>query len=57
MPVIVLKRRGRYRVVEADTRRIAKTKNNKARDGGGHRSKKKAERQARAINAATSRRR
>lgn len=57
MPVIVLKRRGRYRVVEADTRRIAKTKNNKARDGGGHRSKKKAERQARAINAAISRRR
>lgn len=50
MPVKVVKRRGKYRVVESATGRIAKTENGKARDGGGHASKDKAVRQVRAIN-------
>ena len=50
MPVKVVKRGDLFRVVEADGK-IAKTENNKARDGGGHKSKAKAEAQARAINS------
>lgn len=50
MPVKIRKRNGKYRIVEPNNR-IAKTSTGKARDGGGHRSKAKAERQMRAINA------
>lgn len=57
MPVKVYKRRGKYRVVEAANGRIAKTRKGNARDGGGHRSKSKAEAQARAINASLVRKR
>ena len=57
MPVIVRKRRGKYRVVEANSQRIAKTSKKNAVDGGGHRTQAKAKAQARAINAAWSRKR
>jgi len=57
MPVIIRKRRGKFRVVEKRTERIAKTKKNNAADGGGHKTRAKADRQARAINAAWSRKR
>jgi hypothetical protein len=57
MPVKVKKRRGKYRVVEANTDRIAKTDKGNARDGGGHRTKLKADAQARALNASYSRKR
>ena len=55
MPVIVRKRRGKYRVVEVASGRIAKSRKGNASDGGGHRERGKADRQARAINAAHSR--
>lgn len=55
MPVKVRKRRGRFRIVEADTGRIVTSSLGNASDGGGHRTRAKAERQARAINAAYSR--
>ena len=55
MPVKVRKRRGKYRVVEAGSGRIAKSSKGNAADGGGHATKEKASRQARAINAAYSR--
>jgi hypothetical protein len=49
MPVRVVKRRGKYRLVEPSGR-IAKSKNGKARDGGGHKSAKKAHTQKGFIN-------
>lgn len=49
MPVKVAKRKGKYRLVEPSGR-IAKTPKGRARDGGGHASKEKAQRQQRAIN-------
>jgi len=55
MPVHVVKRAGKFRVVGAGGR-IEKTAKGKARDGGGHASKEKARRQARAINAGGRRR-
>lgn len=51
MPVCVRKRDGKYRIVECSTGRIAKGSRGKARDGGGHRSKASAARQASAINS------
>lgn len=51
MPVTTKRLGNRIRVVEAATGKIAKTSKGHARDGGGHRSKAKAQRQARAINA------
>lgn len=53
MPVIVRKMAGKYRVVEKATGRIAKTHLGTALDGGGHRGKAKAGRQAGYINEAT----
>ena len=50
MPVEVKKISGKYRVVVAGTRKIERTENRVARDGGGHRIKAKAERQAGYIN-------
>jgi hypothetical protein len=50
MPVKIRKRNGKYRIVEPNNR-IAKTGTGKPRDGGGHKSRAKAERQMRAINA------
>jgi len=51
MPVKVVKRKDVYRVVEASDNRIARGGSGKAVDSGGHASRAKAERQARAINA------
>lgn len=51
MPVKVSKQGDKYRVVKASTGRIEKTSTGKARDGGGHKNKSTAERQARAINS------
>lgn len=52
MPVHVKKVDGKYRIVEEDGG-IARTQGGtgKPHDGGGHRSKTKADAQARAINA------
>ena len=52
MPVTLRKRGNKYRLVESATGRIAKTKLGNAADGGGHRSRAKAGRQAGYINAA-----
>ena len=52
MPVKVQKRGDVYRVIEADSGRIAKTMNGNPRDGGGHGDRDKAMRQARAMNMA-----
>lgn len=50
MPVKAVKRGGKYRVIEADTGRIAKHKSGTPVDGGGHKTREKAERQSKAIN-------
>lgn len=55
MPVKTVARNGLYRVIAADSGRIAKTALGNARDGGGHATKDKAASQARAINAAIAR--
>ena len=49
MPVSVQKRGKKYRIVEPNGR-LARTGNGNPRDGGGHASRAKAERQARAMN-------
>jgi len=51
MPVHVVKREGKFRVVEAESGQIAKTKAGTAADGGGHASYEAASKQAKAINA------
>jgi len=50
MPVKVVKRGAKFRVIEADSGKLATTDKGTARDGGGHETEAKAERQARAIN-------
>ena len=55
MPVKVAKKKGKYRVVESATGKIAKTDKGNARDSGGHDSEEKAKAQARAINASMNR--
>lgn len=50
MPVTVRKRGSKYRVVEKATGKIARTKQGKPRDGGGHAARNKAQRQAGYIN-------
>jgi hypothetical protein len=50
MPVKTAKRGSKYRVIESRTGKIAKNKAGTAVDGGGHRTKTKAQAQARAIN-------
>jgi hypothetical protein len=49
MPLKVQKRNGKYRLVEPSGK-IAKTGKGTARDGGGHRTRKQARQQPRAIN-------
>jgi len=51
MPLKVVKRGDSYRLIEATTGRIAKNKGGSAVDGGGHKSKSKAQKQASAVNA------
>ena len=54
MPVTVVKRAGRYRVIEPSGRisraRRRNGRRGRARDGGGYRSKAQAQKLARAIN-------
>ena len=54
VPVKVSKRGDKFRVVEAETNRIAKNKSGTALDGGGHKVKDKASKQASAINSSIS---
>ena len=56
MPVTVKKLRGKFRVVEAKTGRVAKNNKGTSVDGGGYSSEAHAKRQARAINASLHRR-
>lgn len=56
MPVTVAKKGDVYRVVEARTGKVAKNKAGTALDGGGHRSKGKASKQAAAVNVSLHRR-
>ncbi len=53
MPVRVIKRKEKWRLVEPDGK-IAKTPKGTARDGGGHTDQAKAKSQARAINRSLS---
>lgn len=50
MPVKVRKRNGKYRLVEPSGRLARKRPNHKPLDGGGHKSKRKAMRQAAKVN-------
>lgn len=50
MPVKVRKRKGKYRVVEPSGRLARRKAGYKPIDGGGHRSKAKAKRQAAKVN-------
>jgi hypothetical protein len=50
MPVQVKRLRGKFRIVEEGTNRLARSKNDKPMDGGGHKSRVKAHRQAAHIN-------
>ena len=54
MPVTVQQQAGLYRVVEASTGRLARNAGGTPVDGGGHASKNKAGRQARAVNRSLS---
>lgn len=51
MPAKVVKKAGKYRVVNANTGKIMKTSKGHARDGGGMTTKAKAQRQANVLNA------
>lgn len=50
MPAKVAKRGNKYRVVEPSGRLVRRTRRGKPIDGHGHRTKKRAQRQARAVN-------
>jgi len=50
MPVKVVKRGDKFRVVEASNGRLSRGSNGAVTDGGGHSSREKAQRQANAIN-------
>jgi len=50
MPVKALKRGPVYRIVEAATGRITRNKSGTSVDGGGHKTREKAMKQASAIN-------
>ena len=56
MPVKVAKRSGKFRVIEANTGRIAKNKAGTAIDGGGHSTMNKAVKQVGAVNTPKSKR-
>lgn len=51
MPVKVARRNGKFRVIEANTGRIAKNKAGTSIDGGGHLIKNKAVKQVGAVNS------
>ncbi len=50
MPVKVVKLGKKFRVIEASTGKLSKNSSGSSVDGGGHTTRKKADRQARAIN-------
>ena len=50
MPVKAVKKGDKWRVIDADTGRIAKNQGGTAIDGGGHTTRKKAIDQVRAVN-------
>jgi hypothetical protein len=50
MPVKTVKRGDKFRIIEANTGRIAKNKGGTALDGGGYKSKDKAKAQVSAVN-------
>lgn len=52
MPVKVVKRGKKFRIVSAEGGFLERTPSGKPRDGGGHASQSKADAQARALNAA-----
>jgi len=56
MPLIVKKRGDKFRLIEANTGRIAKTATGKAVDGGGKSTESAIKRQIRAINISKARR-
>lgn len=56
MPVKVIKRSDKFRVVESNTGRIAKNKSGTAVDGGGHNTRSGAQKQASAVNIPKSKR-
>jgi len=56
MPVKVMKKRDKYRVVESATGKIVRNAAGTALDGGGHRTKIRAVAQVNAINLASRRR-
>jgi len=51
MPVKVVKRKNKYRIIDVETGRLTRNRAGTPVDGGGHFSYEKAVRQARAINA------
>ena len=51
MAVNTRRLRGKYRIVEEGTRRLARSKNGEPMDGGGHKERAKALRQEEHINA------
>jgi len=57
MPLVVRKRGEKYRILEADTGRIAKGRSGRALDRGGSRSATALKKQAAAINIAQARER
>ena len=57
MPVVTKKRGDKYRVIEKETGKIAKNKTGTSLDGGGHKSKAAAEKQASAVNISQARKR
>lgn len=56
MPVKVVKRGEKYRLIDSDTGRIAKNKAGTAIDGGGKKSRSAVARQASAVNTSLSKR-
>lgn len=56
MPVKVVKRGEKYRLVESETGKIAKNKAGTALDGGGKKSRSAVARQATAVNTSLSKR-
>lgn len=50
MPLTVIKKGKKHRIIEANTKRIAKNDAGTALDGGGHKSKDAALKQIQAIN-------
>lgn len=57
MPATVQKRKSKWRVIEKNTGKLVRNKTGTVVDSGGHATRDKALRQARAINSSMARRR